>query len=886
MNKKYIPASLSLVVLILAYALLWQTWIHYHQLFVSLVIGALGVLAVARLNRNEAAALQEDAPAPSRLAAPPQVALTLCFGAAGLCLIWVAHQAFYMERWSLLFLSLGLAVLPLSFVVRQNDEFISPRHAKWLLLLVILGACLFRFYKAGEIPVGLVEGDESMIYVASGQILDGLRPSFIAGDGVGIIQDGAVPFYLQALVMKVFGHSIFSYRLEGILTGIVLVLLIYGLAVEFVGKKTGLCAAAFMALSFWPVTVSRVQYLLGESMLMFLLYLYLFMRGMKKDSALLFVLSGVFFGFSLNAYKANQIGVGLVPALALLYYLLHPGRRLALRHGALPFVVGALLGLAPLLLWAYQGPKTAYSQYFSSLNAEHIVGGGMSQTGFLHEMDAVLGRIFPMMPAYFKMFISRGPLHPWHFPTWMPVMEKGAMFFFLVGAVVCVIRRRSAGYVFMLLWFFLGLYPALAAAPGGTINERRSILAMLAIFMVAGLGLMVTLDLLARVFRENVRNALVLVLVLVFFSDLGVYTWKRYFHDYQLDSEFLIRSHANECSWARAIRAEHVKKPVYVLSMWRSVFASWTQPGGWGWPALWAMNPGTQFAYAQADPGYYSTEGLFGALRQAPLKNPEQQPQDILVSLDPFHFYLEPLLVNSLKGKLVKEVPTTRTKDGINEEGMVMAVDPKVFMKLVRLSPVNPADLDRLKTRYLYTYTSEELVPPESLGGRGVVSQNSDFSKQNLEAMQAYERDPGRWKVLRHQDFKIPDPYFWTTARNLPGAMAPPERLRASWGLSIPKDGMYCLGASSNITVKIKIDGKKVFRFNPETSTMSFSARDGLLGEPVFLKAGMHHLEVEQIMLSFIDNFNHLIRLVWKQPGQEMETLPLEHLFPSASKGE
>jgi 4-amino-4-deoxy-L-arabinose transferase-like glycosyltransferase len=876
--KKYFLGAVATLV---AYVILWKTWIVHSQLFLSGVVAAVALGLIIFLNREDATPSAEAGPTPSALA-DSKPALRGAGGwlmaAAGLAFISVAFEAAMAAKWGVVIFGLISAALAWSPLVSKRPQVLPKSWEKTLLVLLLLGASCLRLYKAGDLPVGMITPDESLIMIQARAIAEGARPSFATDFGLA---DGAVNFYFQAFTMKIFGSTVFGFRMDGILIGILLAWVLYLLGREFGGPRLGLYAAGFISVCVWPVVVSRSHYLLNETLLLFLLYIYFYFMGLKKNSSFYFALSGFLFGMSFNTYKSSQVGAALMPLLIVFIYTMHKDQRRALIRGLMPLLMGTLLGLAPLALWALHDPKLAYQQYFYSLSAEHIVGGGIVRMGFLQKMDMVLSRTLPLLPVFFKVFTTSGPLHPWFFNTDQPILEKLTLFFFLAGFVVCLIRARNAPYAFLILWWFIGLFPALVAAPGTTLNERRSITSMPAMMLMAGLGLMVVQDLMTRILNEKNRNLLALLVAALLFTTIGVGSWDRFFHGINESLQFLNFSRANSAAFARAIHDENRKKPVYVISTWRSNTDSWTTPNPDSYQiSYWAIAPGQPTYWAESGPEYYTQEGLINAIRQLPIAGPNEVQRDLLFALTPFHFYLESMLLNELGGTVVREIEMAKSKEGYSTAGLPMARDPRLSMKLIRVPPVSPAAIEKIRKRYHYEYEVDELDSPSSLGGRGVLIANSAFSAMNLGALENYEKNPDRWKALRNAKFWMPDPYFWSTTGILPGNMQCPLRLRATWRVMIPASGKYAFGASSSMYIHLNVDGKRVFRFLPTSSTMSESSRDGLLGNAIQLSAGSHRLEVEQVMMSNGDCFNQLIRLFWQAPGKEKEVLPLAYLLP------
>jgi hypothetical protein len=245
------------------------------------------------------------------------------------------------------------------------------------------------------------------------------------------------------------------------------------------------------------------------------------------------------------------------------------------------------------------------------------------------------------------------------------------------------------------------------------------------------------------------------------------------------------------------------------------------------------------------------------------------QKADVLVALTPFHYYLEPWL-QKLGAVRVAELPRIRLRE--EPEGTAGS-----FMRLLRMKGLKAADLDKAREAGLYRFSAEELSMPERASL--LVPSGQVWRSELIKVVEDYEAHPRDWKPLHKVEFKLSDPWFWTLLGSLPGGIGFPMRLKCAMEVEIPKDGDYAFGASSTPSIWVKLDGKQVFR-HLQGQECDETMREGRLGDPVPLKAGKHRLELEQAWLSPHGNFQHSLRLVWRAPAGELETLPLSSIRP------
>jgi 4-amino-4-deoxy-L-arabinose transferase-like glycosyltransferase len=230
---------------------------------------------------------------------------------------------------------------------------------------IILVAIYFRFYDIQNYPPGLFP-DEA----ANGEdvqlILQGdLQPFYPRGNG-----REAMFFYLQALMVKLFGVGVWPMHAASALVGTVTVALMYFAVRPYFGRLAGVMAALLLATNHWHVTLSRT----GFRAIMIPLCLAAFtaavgytiqsVRQQKTGRAYLFAaLAGISFAAGFYTYIAYRVMVGVVLGIVFLLLLaaLHPKigfphfRRYGPHLGIA--VLAAIITLLPLGWYFGQHPQ-------------------------------------------------------------------------------------------------------------------------------------------------------------------------------------------------------------------------------------------------------------------------------------------------------------------------------------------------------------------------------------------------------------------------------------------------------------------------------------------------------------------------------------------------
>jgi 4-amino-4-deoxy-L-arabinose transferase-like glycosyltransferase len=884
--------AFSAALVMTCYLVLWFVWIRGEQLFFTAVIMAGAVWAtglIQRIGNTPPQAVPEGVFVPSALPGEkkaPKPWIALVFAAIGFAAAWYCYKGFMAEAWDQAFIGFCAGAVAWRFCMPFQLPAIPRPLAVTVLVLALLTGAVFRLYKAGEIPYGTAMVDETRLMNHSRMLMTGLRQSFAVAPGA--IADGAIPFYFQALSMKVFGQSLRGFRMSGMLIGILIIYVLYRLGKEKESAWLGLAAALFWAMSLWPVTISRAQYLIVDTYLMVLVCMYLFVRAINKDSGMLFAAAGLFWGFSLNVYTAAQVVLALLPWFAFLVWILQPSRRGAIVRGWVPLLAGFLIGMAPLLLWSMTDPALAFRTYFGNLFSPHTAGVLGPPMGFFGTLEEVIHRGLYQFPKVVRLYTTVGvAANPWYFPPDYPAVQPAMFYLFLVGASICMARFRNPFYSFLLYWWLAGLLPAMVSDPSHLPNDRREMMSMPPMLIMSSVGLLGSVDLLTRIFGGTPRKILLALLGLGFFAWLAPVSWHDYFIRNQRDPALLKWQEAPTATFAKAVFDEDARSPVVVVASPLHEQSNWYSghiDNAYN-SVYWTLNPGLPTVYLDQDRAYLENLGLFGALRWG-MSGPSQgravkDTPDVLVVLQPFHFYLEPLL-HELGGVTVNEIPRIPSAEGARPDPNPEAVDEPLSMKLVRFHKLKAATLDAFPQDRLFEYTVEQLAIPDRLLGDIPSMQTWRADVPALvEDCQAHPRD---WRVLQTTSFKLPDPWFWTGLGDLPGKIAPPFRLRGSFELAVPSEGSYCLGFSATVSTDLKVDGKSVCKY-VSSAELEPNLKDGILGAPLQLSAGSHRLDVEQMSLSPMGNFQHTLRLVWKKPGGHMETLPLEVIRPIPAKG-
>jgi 4-amino-4-deoxy-L-arabinose transferase-like glycosyltransferase len=127
-------------------------------------------------------------------------------------------------------------------------------NRRWLLLLILLGAAVFRLYGLNNTSPPGLEHDEVANWLIDRSILDGHHAIYFTqayGHEAGF-------HYLQTAFVALLGDHALALRLPAAFTGILLVAVTFALARRLFGWQVAITAMGLTAVLFYPIFYSRL----------------------------------------------------------------------------------------------------------------------------------------------------------------------------------------------------------------------------------------------------------------------------------------------------------------------------------------------------------------------------------------------------------------------------------------------------------------------------------------------------------------------------------------------------------------------------------------------------------------------------------------------------
>lgn len=383
----------------------------------------------------------------------------------------------------------------------------------WLLILIIVVAVFFRFYKLGTIPPGL-HPDEA----ANGQDIIRMIDNHdfrVAYDTNGPRE--ALFFYLQGIFVWIgtltkwawLYYTPLSLRIAPAIIGVLTVGAIYFLGKELFNKNVGLFAAATLAVSSWHVQFSRNGFRAILVPLVLILLFYHFVRAYRHGKLKDFALTGMWIAIGFYTYFAfRMVAIALV---ALLIYILIKDRKFLSKNlKNIGWMIGAfLITLLPMIFHFIQVPADILGRASTSIFNSELNGGSPFKT---------LGSNIYKTAA---MLNFKGDANWRHNVANLPMLDPLTGILMWFGVAITLKNFKKFEHYLLAFWFMALCLPEILTAEGIP-HALRLVGIIPVVYLWIALGLNWITE------KIKFKHALVVgTIVLMLFS--GMYTYWKYF---------------------------------------------------------------------------------------------------------------------------------------------------------------------------------------------------------------------------------------------------------------------------------------------------------------------------------------------------------------------
>lgn len=346
-----------------------------------------------------------------------------------------------------------------------------------LILLILLVAAAIRIADLTRLPPGFNDDEIRGIQVAETTQQGVVASLYNVGDPAGGYE-GLYPT-LQGILTSLIGDGLLCYRILSMWCGLISVALMYALARRLFGHFAGLGAAVALAVTFWPVLLSRSA--IREALLLpLVLALLLIMaralhlsRKIEPEAPMTapYTMLGVLMVMTIYTHWTGILTVPLVVVFLIYLIVTHqPISRRVLSFTGFAFLVAIILGI-PYLTFSLRAPALSALHVFWANRPENVVS-------LLNSTARTVG----------SLFLAGDPL-PQHNMPGSPLIGPLGSVLLLIGLLTAIRRWRWPNMALMLLTLLIGLLPGLWSR--GEPNFTYTILALPAIMALVGLGALV-----------------------------------------------------------------------------------------------------------------------------------------------------------------------------------------------------------------------------------------------------------------------------------------------------------------------------------------------------------------------------------------------------------
>lgn len=350
-------------------------------------------------------------------------------------------------------------------------EFKKQFRFYWIFVVLIIWIALFfRTHSLTNVPPGL-QYDEVCNACDALRIGPNYWPVFFT-DNYG---REPLMMYLLAGVLRIWGVGTWSVRFPAALAGTLTIVITYVLTARFYNQRSALFTISLMAVSFWPVMLSRVGLRAVLLPMVQGLAVYALLRTLEQSSIHWAIAAG--FSSGLLPYTYSIPGQ-VFPLILLAWgwiFVIRSGKGWRERWKVMLITSVITVSVAfPFANFAIRYPQLAYQR----------VNVLWYETGQL-----LAGNVLPVLPsarAVLGMFTFLGD------PSWRynlagrPVFNplSGALFY--LGLLITLVQMRGLADILWLVWLLTMLLPAMLT--GSAPSFWRATGALVPIFAMFGVG--------------------------------------------------------------------------------------------------------------------------------------------------------------------------------------------------------------------------------------------------------------------------------------------------------------------------------------------------------------------------------------------------------------
>ena len=233
------------------------------------------------------------------------------------------------------------------------DQLIGSRRFEIIFIaVVLLISAALRLIALSELPAGMNQDEASIGYDSWAIANYGVdrngyhNPVYPVAWGAG---HGPFYMYAASLFIKIFGKSLFVYRLPQALLGVLSVFVLYLLLKKTTDRFTAYTGTLLLCVSPWHIITSRWGLDANPAPFLVLFGLYFFVKGCKDKKTWSFALAGALFSLSLYTYASTYIVVPIMLVILLIYALVR--RYISIKQLIISGVVCIVVAVPLAMFW-------------------------------------------------------------------------------------------------------------------------------------------------------------------------------------------------------------------------------------------------------------------------------------------------------------------------------------------------------------------------------------------------------------------------------------------------------------------------------------------------------------------------------------------------------
>ncbi len=392
-----------------------------------------------------------------------------------------------------------------------------------LLTLIMLVGLFFYYHNLDSVPGEMDSDHAEKVLDVNDVVNHDIMPIFFERN------TGREPleFYLIAALVVVGQHPIdhMALKLVTATMGLLVVPATYLFAAQLFDDRVAMLAAAFVAISKWPVTIARMGLRFPFTPVFIAPLLYFLFRALKYRRRNDFLMTGLFLGAGLYGYNAFRIAPALVGVLIVLWAVVRPLDWAQLKPYVLNSVlvfVFAFVVFMPLFRYSLEHPENFWFRVLTRLSTEErslpdspvkVLAQNAGNTALMFNWagDEAWPNSIPGDPA-------------------LDYVSGGLFLFGLAFALYRLIRYREWAYLFLLTALVIMLLPSTLslAFPNENPSNARTGGAVPLVSIVAALPVAWLAGLLSQTRSRVTAAAFVMVLLAI----IACVNYVRYFRDF------------------------------------------------------------------------------------------------------------------------------------------------------------------------------------------------------------------------------------------------------------------------------------------------------------------------------------------------------------------